>query len=56
MKIFALLFALAFSCQTASATVFDNDNDGIANEGDLCPKTPATLNVDRFGCANDLTL
>jgi hypothetical protein len=30
---------------------FDNDNDGVANEQDLCPNTPIGSTVDSNGCA-----
>ena len=31
--------------------VFDDDNDGVANEQDLCPSTPQGAIVDLNGCA-----
>ncbi len=30
----------------------DDDNDGVANEADNCPNTPAGTTVDQNGCAN----
>ncbi|MFT5880775.1 MAG: OOP family OmpA-OmpF porin [Moritella sp.] len=33
--------------------VLDNDNDGIADEQDLCLTTPAGVSVDASGCALD---
>jgi hypothetical protein len=30
---------------------FDDDNDGVANEADLCPNTSAGAIVDQYGCA-----
>jgi len=33
--------------------ILDDDNDGIANERDLCFKTPVNTRVDIYGCAID---
>ncbi len=30
---------------------FDDDNDGVANEADLCPNTATGAFVDQYGCA-----
>jgi len=30
---------------------FDDDNDGVANEADLCPNTATGAVVDQYGCA-----
>jgi len=32
---------------------FDNDQDGIDNDADLCPETPIGVKVDEFGCPID---
>lgn len=35
------------------APVLDDDNDGVVNEQDRCPNTPAGVRVDANGCALD---
>lgn len=37
----------------APAKPMDTDNDGVANNADACPTTPANVNVDTKGCALD---
>jgi OOP family OmpA-OmpF porin len=37
----------------AVAPVLDDDNDGVVNEQDRCPNTPAGARVDASGCALD---
>ena len=32
--------------------VHDDDDDGVWNENDLCPNTPANATVDQYGCAS----
>ena len=36
-------------------STLDDDNDGVANEDDLCPETPPDSEVDANGCAEDET-
>lgn len=33
--------------------IIDTDNDGVADEDDLCPDTPPNVKVDEFGCPID---
>lgn len=35
---------------TPASTFVDDDNDGVANENDDCPSTPAFTEVDERGC------
>jgi OmpA-OmpF porin, OOP family len=37
----------------ASATVVDSDGDGVPDDRDLCPGTPAGVSVDARGCPAD---
>jgi len=39
--------------QVAKAASADSDNDGIPNDQDLCPNTPAGVKVDARGCPVD---
>jgi OOP family OmpA-OmpF porin len=34
--------------------VNDSDDDGVADDDDLCPETPQTVIVDQFGCPVDI--
>lgn len=44
----------ATRCNESTPTAYaDDDNDGVANENDLCPNTPAGAMVDVNGCAID---
>lgn len=36
--------------------ILDDDNDGVINELDKCPNTPAGYTVDENGCANKINL
>jgi beta-glucanase (GH16 family) len=38
------------SCNESTPTIADDDNDGIANQIDQCPQTPANVEVDNVGC------
>lgn len=38
---------------SAPAKPMDTDNDGVANNADACPTTPANVKVDTKGCALD---
>ena len=44
----ALVFALALPSVTLAA--LDEDGDGVADEKDECPQTPAKTAVDKHGC------
>jgi OOP family OmpA-OmpF porin len=35
---------------------WDSDNDGISDDEDLCPNTPAEFKVDSVGCVKSITL
>jgi len=37
----------------APAAPLDTDNDGVTDDRDACPRTPANVSVDTRGCAND---
>ena len=37
---------------TCFLIVHDDDDDGVWNENDLCPNTPANATVDQYGCAS----
>ena len=39
-----------------SAVVLDDDKDGVINELDKCPNTPAGYTVDTNGCTNKINL
>ncbi|MEZ4693964.1 MAG: hypothetical protein R2837_08225 [Aliarcobacter sp.] len=36
--------------------ILDDDNDGVINELDKCPNTPAGYTVDENGCTNKINL
>jgi beta-glucanase (GH16 family) len=38
------------SCNESTPVIADDDNDGIANQIDQCPQTPANVAVDTVGC------
>jgi OOP family OmpA-OmpF porin len=41
---------------TETAQETDSDNDGVLDDEDLCPNTPAEFNVDSVGCIKSITL
>lgn len=38
------------SCNESTPAIADDDNDGIANQIDQCPQTPANVDVNDVGC------
>ncbi|QKF77790.1 TolC family outer membrane protein [Arcobacter defluvii] len=40
----------------AEKVILDDDNDGVINELDKCPNTPAGYTVDENGCTNKINL
>ena len=42
--------------KVADKAVLDDDNDGVINELDKCPNTPAGYTVDANGCTNKINL
>lgn len=51
MSVTAMPRYLEIPPETPSASSFaDDDNDGVPNEQDTCPSTPAGTNVDLSGC------
>ncbi|MEI8641994.1 TolC family protein [Pseudoalteromonas sp. Hal099] len=51
MSVTAMPRYLEMPPETPSASSFtDDDNDGVPNEQDTCPSTPAGTNVDLSGC------
>lgn len=38
------------SCNESTPVITDDDSDGIANQIDQCPQTPANVEVDNVGC------
>lgn len=47
---YTLGFGLDFGKRYATATVGDSDGDGVKDDVDRCPGTPAGVVVDEFGC------
>ena len=42
--------------KNAEKTILDDDKDGVINELDKCPNTPAGYTVDENGCTNKINL
>ncbi|MFY0645094.1 MAG: OmpA family protein [Bacteroidia bacterium] len=47
------VYSFGGSYSGGSPSIKDNDNDGIPNSIDLCPKTPEGAEVDSVGCSLD---
>jgi len=48
-----IFFTLNAGVQFYFGGIKDTDNDGVADENDLCPDTPPNVIVDEFGCPVD---
>lgn len=54
--IFAILMAVFMAAPVMAAeAVPDADRDGVADNKDKCPRTPAGQRVDKYGCSTDQT-
>ncbi|MDR0580242.1 MAG: OmpA family protein [Campylobacteraceae bacterium] len=42
--------------EAVTETVVDSDNDGVSDDNDLCPNTPAEFKVDDVGCITSVAL
>ncbi|MDR2790184.1 MAG: OmpA family protein [Campylobacteraceae bacterium] len=45
-----------YTLEQSAVDVIDSDNDGVSDELDLCPNTPAEFKVDSVGCIKSVTL
>lgn len=53
MTDFALQLGLNYELGESAPKVMDSDGDGVLDNADACPNTPAGANVDTQGCALD---
>ncbi|MDY0051566.1 MAG: TolC family outer membrane protein [Aliarcobacter sp.] len=50
------LYVPKISSKVADKVVLDDDKDGVINDLDKCPNTPAGYTVDKDGCTNKINL